>query len=309
MTLLAPSSSRPASTSAEGLVVEELSVEFGGLRALDGVSMCAGRQEVVGVIGPNGAGKTTLFNVICGFVRPRSGEICYRGVALGRHRPHDLNRLGIARTLQGVGLCEGLSVLENVMLGSQAHLHSDLASALFGLRRSSREEQRVAAAARAQLDRLGIGHHAGRLPATLPYALQKRTALARALIAEPTLLLLDEPASGLSEEETGKLVELMRELAAQIGILVVEHRMDVVNAVCDHVVVLNFGRVIAEGSPAEIRTNPDVATAYLGRDVHDAGEDARDAHKAGERSPDARGAPGGMQGELAGEPPGGPGSR
>ena len=148
--------------------------------------MSVGDGEIVGVIGPNGAGKTTLFNVICGFVHPSSGTITYRGAVLRRHHPHDLAKLGIARTLQGVGLCAGLTVLENVMLGAEPMLRSDLASAFLGLWRSSREERRVAARAMdaARRARCGRLRRAG-CPAALPYAMQKRTALARALMAEP----------------------------------------------------------------------------------------------------------------------------
>jgi branched-chain amino acid transport system ATP-binding protein len=246
------------------LQVSELSVGFGGVLALDRVSMSAAQGEIVGVIGPNGAGKTTLFNVICGFVRPDSGSIVYGGVELRRQHPHDLTKLGIVRTLQGVGLCAGLSVRENVMVGAQATLHADLGSALLGLWRSSREERSLAARADALLNELGIGRYAERFPTTLPYALQKRVALARALIAEPSLLLLDEPASGLSTDEMNELERLIRSLRSRMGVLLVEHHMDLVMSVCDRLVVLNFGQVIADGRPEEVRANPDVATAYLG---------------------------------------------
>jgi branched-chain amino acid transport system ATP-binding protein len=259
----------PVIVKREGktLLVEELSVGFGGLLALDQVSMSAVQGEIVGVIGPNGAGKTTLFNVICGFFRADSGSITYNGVSLRRHHPHDLTRLGIARTLQGVGLCAGLTVLENVMVGAQAGLRADIGSALFGLWRSSREEHRVATRARQLLDELGVGDYALHLPAMLPYAIQKRTALARALIAEPSLLLLDEPASGLSNDEMDDLGSLIRSLSGRMGVLVVEHRMDLVMSVCDRLVVLNFGQVIADGTPESVRLNPEVATAYLGKEV------------------------------------------
>jgi branched-chain amino acid transport system ATP-binding protein len=254
-------------STAKRLSVDGLSVEFGGLRALDGVSMFADQGEVVGIIGPNGAGKTTLFNVICGLIRPDSGVITYDGMPLGRHHPHDLGKLGIARTLQGIGLCSGMSVLENVMLGAEARSGCDIGSALLGIWRSSREERDVAIMAGKLLDQLGIGGYARQLPATLPYAIQKRTALARALIAGPSMLLLDEPASGLSGDEMDDLAVLICGLTPGIGVVLVEHRMDLVNSVCDRIVVLNFGQVIADGTPAEIREDPEVAMAYLGRDV------------------------------------------
>jgi branched-chain amino acid transport system ATP-binding protein len=262
-------SALPSLRKSDGktLLVDELSVAFGGVVALDGVSMSASQGEVVGVIGPNGAGKTTLFNVISGFVRASSGVISYDGASMEHHHPHDLTKLGIARTLQGVGLCGGLSVLENVMIGAQNHVYADIGSALLGLWRSSREERRVATRARELLDELGIGVYAHHFPATLPYSIQKRTALARALMAEPSLLLLDEPASGLSNDEMDDLGTMIRSLSTRMGVLLVEHHMDLVMSVCDRLVVLNFGQVIADGPPASVRSNPEVATAYLGDEV------------------------------------------
>ena len=251
------------------LVANEVSVSFGGLLALDEVSMSVGEGEVVGVIGPNGAGKTTLFNVICGFVHPDTGTITYRGRVLRRHHPHDLARLGIARTLQGVGLCAGLTVHENVMLGAEPVLRSDLGSSFLGLWRSSREERRVGARALEVLDELGAADYARRLPSALPYAMQKRTALARALMAEPRLLLLDEPASGLSESEMDALGTRIRDLTGRMSVLLVEHHMDLVMSVCDRIVVLNFGRLIAQGTPDVIRADPAVVSAYLGDEVQD----------------------------------------
>jgi branched-chain amino acid transport system ATP-binding protein len=254
-----------ADAATEGaLIVEGLSVRFGGLLALDGVSMTARPGEIVGVIGPNGAGKTTLFNVISGFVRPDSGTISFGGRVLGRHDPHDLTKLGIARTLQGVGLCAGLSVMENVMIGAQNALRADIGSALLGLWRSSREERRTADRAGALLEELGIRTYAGHYPSMLPYAIAKRVALARALMAAPGLLLLDEPASGLSNEEMDELGTLMRGLSQRMGILLVEHHMDLVMSVCHRLVVLNFGQVIADGTPDVVRSMPAVASAYLG---------------------------------------------
>ena len=230
--------------------------------------MSADQGQIVGVIGPNGAGKTTLFNVICGFVQADSGTITYNGASLEHHHPHDLNRLGIARTLQGIGLCGGLTVLENVMLGAQARLRCDIGSAFLGSWRSSREERRTATNARDLLHQFDIGGYAQQFPSTLPYAIQKRTALARALMAEPTLLLLDEPASGLSEDSMDELATLLRGLAPQMGILLVEHHMDLVMSLCDRIVVLNFGQVIADGTPGVIRSNAEVTAAYLGADVN-----------------------------------------
>ena len=253
------------------LEVRDLSVSFGAVQALRSVSFRAEPGAVTAVLGANGAGKTTLFNVICGFVHPSSGRITDRGAILHRHRPHDLAKLGIARTLQGVGLCAGLSVRENVMLGAQPMLRSDAGSSFLGLWRSSREERRVAARAMAILEELEAADHAEKLPPALPYVVQKRTALARALMAEPELLMLDEPASGLSEAEITAFGTRIRGLTSRMAVLLVEHHMDLVMSVCDRIVVLNFGQVIAQGTPSEIRANPDVATAYLG-DVVEGGE-------------------------------------
>jgi branched-chain amino acid transport system ATP-binding protein len=256
-----------AVAGSQGLVVSEVSVTFGGLAALDDVSMAVGPGEVVGVIGPNGAGKTTLFNAICGFVTPTTGTISYQGRPLRGHHPHHLARLGIARTLQGVGLWKGLTVAENVMAGAHARLRSDLFSALFGLWRSSREERHLRARSMELLEHLRIAEHAGSYPPTLSYAIQKRVALARALMSDPTLLLLDEPASGLSTAEMDELGALVRQLRDRMSVLLVEHHMDFVMSTCDRLVVLNFGRVIAAGTPEVVRADPEVTTAYLGEEV------------------------------------------
>lgn len=253
--------------AAEGLRVEALTVGFAGLTALEDVSVGVAPGEVVGVIGPNGAGKTTLLNAVCGFVRPRSGTIRYRGRTLRRHRAHHLAGLGIARTLQGVGLWPGLTVLENVLAGAQASVRADLVSSALGLPRSAGEEARLRARAEEILGRLGLSTFAGRLPGQLPYGLQKRVAMARALIAEPSLLLLDEPASGLGEQDMRDLSELLAQLRRQMGVLLIEHHMDLVMSVCDRLVVLDFGRVIASGTPEVIRADPEVTTAYLGQEV------------------------------------------
>jgi branched-chain amino acid transport system ATP-binding protein len=259
----------PASTSPPPLLdVRDITIGFGGVLALDDVSMSVNAGEVVGIIGPNGAGKTTLFNVISGFVHPSAGIITYRGDVLRGLRPHDLARLGIARTLQGLGLCAGLTVRENVMLGAEPTLHADIGSAFLGIWRSSREERRVSARAMEVLHDVGAADYADWLPASLPYAIRKWTALARALMAEPKLLLLDEPASGLSEAEMDALGTRIRALTERMAVVLVEHHMDLVMAVCDRLVVLNFGQVIAHGPPDTIRANPDVTTAYLGDEVH-----------------------------------------
>ncbi len=256
------------------LEVEGVTVSFGGLTALDNVSFRASDGEVVGVIGPNGAGKTTLFNVICGFVRPAAGRISWRGRELRHQRPHQLAHLGITRTLQGVGLIAGLSALENVMVGAQPLARTGSASALLGLPSSAKEERRLRASALEALARLGVAAYAGEHPSSLPYPIQKKIALARALVSGPALTLMDEPASGLSSSDIAELGELLRGLRSEMGVLIVEHNMDLVMATCDRIVVLDFGRVIATGTPAEVRANPVVTEAYLGAPVEAEASDA-----------------------------------
>jgi len=246
------------------LQVRGVSVRFGGLTALDSVSCVAVDRQVTGIIGPNGAGKTTLLNVVCGFVRPDSGEITFAGRELTRIRPHRLAGLGIARTMQGVGLFRGLSAVENVMVGASEGARAGFWSALFGLPRSDRDERRLRQRAMEALDRVGVADLAGSMPDTLAYGLRKRVALARALAASPRLLLLDEPAGGLSENELPELGELIRELAADACVVVIEHRMDLVMSVCDTIFVLDFGKRIAVGTPAEVQADPVVTAAYLG---------------------------------------------
>jgi branched-chain amino acid transport system ATP-binding protein len=252
------------------LEVHGVTVRFGGLTALDDVSFTAPGRQVTGVIGPNGAGKTTLLNVLCGFVRPEQGRLSFGGTGLGRLRPHQLAAMGIIRTLQGVGLFRHLSVLENVMVGAQGQARSGFWSALGGLPASDRDERRLRARAAEALDRVGAADLAGAMPDQLAYGLRKRVALARALAGQPRLLLLDEPAGGLSGTELGGLGELISSLSAETSVVLVEHRMDLVMAVCDTVMVLDFGRVIARGTPDEVQGNPAVTTAYLG--VEDSGE-------------------------------------
>ncbi|MGZ4252263.1 MAG: ABC transporter ATP-binding protein [Solirubrobacteraceae bacterium] len=253
--------------AAAGLAVREVTVSFGGIKALEDVSVEVAGGEVVGVIGPNGAGKTTLFNVICGFVAPDSGSITWRDASLDRLRPHRLSSMGIARTLQGVGLFSKLTVLENVMTGADRFRRARYGGALLGMWTSDRDERALRERARASLEKLDCAGIEDRLPGTLPFAVQKRVALARALACDPELLLLDEPAGGLATDEMSELGQLIRTLGKSIAVMVVEHHMDLVMSVCDRVVVLDFGRVIAAGEPSAIRENPRVLEAYLGRDA------------------------------------------
>ncbi|HEX6930925.1 MAG TPA: ABC transporter ATP-binding protein [Streptosporangiaceae bacterium] len=263
------------------LEVRGVTVRFGGLTALDAVSLAAESGQVTGIIGPNGAGKTTLLNVLCGFVRPDSGAILFGGNELTGLRPHRLASLGIARTLQGVGLFSGLSVLENVMIGATVHARAGFWSGLLGLRGSDRDEAQLRDRAMAALEQVGAAAHAHAMPGTLAYGVRKRVALARALAAQPRLLLLDEPASGLSEQELPELGGLISRLSAGMTLVVIEHRMDLMMSVCDTIAVLDFGRVIATGTPAHVQADPAVTAAYLGIAADDA-KAAGDTGAAGE---------------------------
>jgi branched-chain amino acid transport system ATP-binding protein len=290
---------QPAGVADGSLLVRGVTVQFGGLTALDDVSLTAGPRQVTGIIGPNGAGKTTLLNVLCGFVKPDAGQIQFDGRELTKIRPHRLARLGIARTLQSIGLFGGLSVIENVMVGATSKARAGFWSALLGLPRSDRDERRLRDQAMQALDRVGIADLADSLPGALPHGPRKRVALARALVAQPRLLLLDEPASGLSESELPELGELMTKLAEDTSVVVIEHRMDLMMSVCNTIFVLDFGKVIAAGAPEQVQSDPAVTAAYLGAEVS-AREDS-DLLSAAEHEPAAQDGPAAEDGSAADE--------
>ena len=245
----------------------DIGVTFGGIVALSDVSLTVAPRRVLGVIGPNGAGKTTLFNVACGFVEPDRGRLAWQERELTRLRPHQLAGLGIGRTLQGLGLFDNMTVLDNVMVGADRHAGAGFFSGLLALPRSTRDERALRDRAMGVLTELDVAQHADRLPPSLPYPVRKRVALARALVSEPELLLLDEPASGLSHDEMTELGELIRSLTSRMSVMLVEHHMDLVMSVCDDIVVLDFGKVIARGGPDQVRDDPAVLAAYLGDEV------------------------------------------
>jgi branched-chain amino acid transport system ATP-binding protein len=264
------------------LDISGVTVQFGGLIALDDVSLSAAPRQVTGIIGPNGAGKTTLLNATCGFVKPSRGSISFDGHELTGIRPHRLAGLGISRTLQGVGLFRGLSVAENVMIGATSAARAGFWSGIFGLPRSDRDERRLREEAVQALSRVGAADLADSMPDTLAYGLRKRVALARALIGHPRLLLLDEPASGLSEKELPELGDLIKEFAAEASVVVIEHRMDLMMSVCDTIFVLDFGKLIATGTPAEVQADPAVTAAYLGAEGNGAEGDGAEGDGAEE---------------------------
>ena len=267
--MTAPSADGSVALSTGRFEASGITVRFGGLTALDDVSLHVEPGEVLGVIGPNGAGKTTLFNVVCGFLEADTGTLTWRGETLKGLRPHKLAGLGIARTLQGVGLFPNMPVLENVMAGAGIRANTGFLPALLGLPNKDKDEKALRERALGILSSLGAVQYAGRFPGSLPYPVQKRGALARALVSEPDLLMLDEPAAGLGSDEMDELGATIRELSGRMAVMLVEHHMDLVMSVCDRITVLDFGRVIANGTPDQVRRDPAVLTAYLGDEQGD----------------------------------------
>jgi branched-chain amino acid transport system ATP-binding protein len=248
------------------LELEQVVVRFGGVLALDGPTFSVGEREICGLIGPNGAGKTTLFNCVSRLYTPESGSIRFDGEDLLRLRPDQIAGLGIARTFQNLALLPGLTVRENVMVGAHHRGRTGFVSAALALPRSRSEERELREETDGLLDRLDLAKVADQHTAGLPYGTLKRIELARALCQRPRLLMLDEPASGLTHGEIGDLGDLILGLRDDLGlaVLLVEHHMGMVMPISDRVVVLDFGRKIAEGSPSEVQREEAVIQAYLG---------------------------------------------
>jgi len=237
---------------------------FGGLAALDAVSLTIGAGEVRGLIGPNGAGKTTLVNVLSGVLRPTAGSISFAGGEIAGSPPYRIARLGIRRTFQTLRIFPELSVLENVAVGYHAHTAAETWDALLGTRRAAREERLTRERAREALALVGLKADPDLPAGALAYGQQRLLEIARAVVAAPRLLLLDEPAAGMNPAECDHLLGLIRRLQQGITLLVIEHRMDLIMEACDRITVLSYGRNLAEGTPAEIQTNAAVVEAYLG---------------------------------------------
>ena len=252
--------------------IRDLTVTFGGLTALDNVTFDIKRGEILGLIGPNGAGKTTCFNAMTGVYKPSGGTVQLEGNTLNGRKQHVITRLGLARTFQNIRLFGQMTALENVVVGLDARHKTSVPGAIFRSPRHRREEKSSIEHGMALLDFVGIADKSQELARNLPYGYQRRLEIARALATEPKLLCLDEPAAGFNPAEKDELMQLIRTIRDDgYTVLLIEHDMRLVMGVTDRIVVLEFGKKIAEGTPSEIREDPKVIAAYLGEETDDDG--------------------------------------
>jgi branched-chain amino acid transport system ATP-binding protein len=265
MTAAAPSEAKAAS-GAELLATDNLCIQFGGLRAVDKVKLCVREGEIVGLIGPNGAGKTTCFNMVTGVYKPTEGEIRLGGARIDGHSTFEINRMGIARTFQNIRLFKAMSVLDNVRVALHGKVDYGLVGAICRLGAYKRTEQALIDRAIELLKVFGLEKRLKNEAGGLPYGEQRKLEIVRALATSPKLLLLDEPAAGMNPQETAQLTKLIHKLRDdfKITVLLIEHDMSLVMKICERIYVLDYGKEIAHGTPAEIQANPQVIKAYLG---------------------------------------------
>ncbi len=255
------------------LEVQHLTMDFGGIRALDKMNIRVRQGEIAALIGPNGAGKTTFFNCLTGIYKPTSGNLLLTqpgqdSKRLNGLKPNQVTEQGLARTFQNIRLFPDMSVLENVMIGRHCRTKARVLGAIFRNKQTIKEEKEVIARSYALLEKVGLAELANEFAKNLPYGAQRRLEIARALATDPALLLLDEPAAGMNPQETVELDELITEIRDDgISILLIEHDMKLVMSLSDYIFVMDYGKKIAEGVPHEVRNNPEVIKAYLGEDI------------------------------------------
>jgi branched-chain amino acid transport system ATP-binding protein len=250
------------------LQIKKMNHEFGGLRAVQDYELEMKPGQVRGLIGPNGAGKTTIFNLITGIYKPTRGRIIFDGMDIVGLQPHEIASMGLGRTFQNLRLWRHMTALEHVKMACYSKITYGLFGAFFGSSRRNREEAVIEEKAYGLLNLVGVGHMAGQIALNLPYGGQRRVEMARALATEPKVLLLDEPTAGMNPEELVQMMEIIRRIHKEFGlaIFLIEHRLKVVMELCENIQTLEFGEVIAEGTPEEIQNNPKVINAYLGRE-------------------------------------------